>query len=170
MTPESTAHQQEERKGKAQNNISSDVVKWKYALFRTSCWESICWIFSWQTSTKKNIHKLQKLVLFSFPMTFVLERINCVRAWVLLAYSWGPRGTDSWNYHFLAPHNIASQWEKNPPLGNNKSVKKAQRAALLFRGWGGISKNPSKSEPFTFVSQQLFPHSLSVAGLAPSEI
>lgn len=125
----------------------------------SSCWESICWIFSWQTSTKKNIHKLQKLVLFSFPMTFVLGRINCVRAWVL-AYSWGPRGTDSWNYHFLAPHNIASQWEKNPLLGNNKSVKKAQRAALLFRGWGGISKNPSKSEPFTFVSHQLFPHSL----------
>lgn len=31
MTPESTAHQQEERKGKAQNNISSDVVTFQVA-------------------------------------------------------------------------------------------------------------------------------------------
>lgn len=113
------------------------------------------------TNFNKEKHtQVTKTCSVLLPNDFCLGRINCVRAWVLLAYSWGPRGTDSWNYHFLAPHNIASQWEKNPPLGNNKSVKKAQRAAFLFRGWGGISKNPSKSEPFTFVSQQPFPHSL----------
>lgn len=137
------------REEKQINETTSGVATCKCASFRTSClntgWESLCCIFLDKFQQKERKHRVKRLFFF-FSVIFVLERIDCVRVGVLLAYIFGPTGTaKTWNYHFLAPHNIVPQCEEIHHLEKNKSVTKTQTTTLLFRGLGRnrIKKNPS---------------------------
>lgn len=121
--------------------------------------ESLCCICLDKVKQKslKEITRCESCFYLLLSDFFVLERITCVRA-----------GTLSTCIHFWALeawlgicHGIIIFWHrttqshivKKSTTWKNKSVTKTQRTMLLFRGLGWIRKNPSKFEPFSFVSQ-----------------
>lgn len=90
----------------------------------TSCWkkgcESLCCIFLDKVKQKVKKKKIQvKEAYFSFSVIFVLEKINCVRASILLAYILGPTGTAKTvmelSFSGTTQHNImrkSTTWKK----------------------------------------------------------
>lgn len=136
---------------------------------------------SWVKQKKKEKTE-GRAAFFSFSVIFVSERINCVRASILLAYIWALKAKQSllWNYLFLAPHNIVPHCEEIQHLEKAKVWLK-HRAALLFKGLGWIEekrrkqekkKKTSKLEPFAFCLIARIGHAvppLWMAGLVPLE-
>lgn len=140
-----------EVKGKqGENEITSGSAIWKWTLFRAGCWkngwETLCCI-SLELNKKKKEKTEGRAAFFSFSVIFVSERINCVRASILLTYIWALKAKQSllWNYLFLAPHNIVPHCEEIQHLEKAKVWLK-HRAALLFKGLGWIEEKRRKQE------------------------